>query len=103
MVLRAGELAGCPVIDELVFAHPMVLVEQAPTDLQITVHPADQHGRRSFTVHSRPGGQQRSTAWTLHASGTLRAQPAGRADPPAMSPPPEMGVLDFGGFEAVIP
>ena len=41
VVLRAGELAGCPVIDELVLHTPLVLVEHAPTDVQIMVHPLE--------------------------------------------------------------
>ena len=40
VVLRAGECAGCPVIDELVLHTPLVLAEHAPTDVQITVQPA---------------------------------------------------------------
>ena len=89
VVLRAGELAGCPVIDELVLHTALMLSEQVPTDLQILVQPLDEHGRRAFSVHSRtrwrqPGG------WTLHASGALSAdQPAAApALVPAVSVPP---------------
>ncbi len=101
VALHAGERAGCPVIEELVIHTPMVLAEQAPTDIQIMVEPADAAGRRAFSVHARPGAQPGSSVWTLHANGTLRAEPAERADPPAMSPPPgtpEMGVLDPDSF-----
>ena len=35
VVLQAGESTGCPVIDELVLHTPLMLSEQAPTDLQI--------------------------------------------------------------------
>ena len=82
VMLRAGELSGCPVIDELVLHAALVLSEQVPSDLQILVHPFDEHGRRPFSVHSRTGGQ--SGAWTLHASGALSAdQPTGPAPVPA--------------------
>ncbi len=85
VLLRAGELTGCPAIDELVLHHALPLSEQAPTDLQIMVQPLDPHGRRPFTVHSRSGDHQQA-AWTLHASGTLSAhQPA--AGPPPMPAP----------------
>ena len=57
VVLRAGEMAGCPVIDELVLHTPLVLVEHPPTDVQIAVHPAEDGGRRAFTVHARTGGE----------------------------------------------
>ncbi|WP_156748504.1 type I polyketide synthase, partial [Mycobacterium sp. E3198] len=82
VLLRAGELAGCPTIDELVLHTALTLSEQAPADLQILVQPLDEQGRRPFTVHSRPGGQL-ADAWTLHASGALSAdQPiAGTATP----------------------
>ncbi len=84
VILRAGELSGCPVIDELILHTALTLSEQAPTDLQILVHPLDQDGRRPFSVHSRTGGQH-AAAWTLHASGELSA------DQPAASPPPDAG------------
>ncbi|WP_120313567.1 SDR family NAD(P)-dependent oxidoreductase, partial [Mycobacterium alsense] len=81
-ILRAGELADCPAIDDLVLHTPLTLSEQAPADLQILVQPFDSDGRRPFSVHSRTGGP--SGAWTLHASGALSAdQPAG---PPPASP-----------------
>ena len=73
VILRAGECAGCPVIDELVLPTPLVLVEDAPTDVQITVGPADLSGRRVFSVHARTAAQQGSSAWVLHASGVLSA------------------------------
>ena len=41
VILRAGELAGCPVIDELVLHTALTLSEQVPTDLQILVQPLD--------------------------------------------------------------
>ena len=82
VILRAGELSNCPVIDELILHTALTLSEQAPTDLQILVHPLDQDGRRPFSVHSRSGGQH-AAAWTLHASGELSA------DQPAASTPPE--------------
>jgi polyketide synthase 12 len=72
VLLRAGELAGCPTIDELVLHTALTLSEQAPADLQILVQPLDEQGRRPFTVHSRTGGQL-ADAWTLHASGALSA------------------------------
>ena len=57
VILRAGELAGCPVIDELILHSALILSEQVPTDLQILVQPLDEQGRRPFSVHSRTGGQ----------------------------------------------
>ena len=95
VILRAGELTGCPVIDELILHTALILSEQVPTDLQILVHPLDEYGRRAFSVHSRTGGQD-PAAWTLHASGALSAdQPA--AGSPFM-PAPGVEALDQDDF-----
>ncbi len=82
VILRAGELAGCPAIDELVLHTPLILADQTPSDLQILVQPLDEHGRRPFTVHSRPGGRQYA-GWTLHASGAVTADQPTAAPAPA--------------------
>ena len=47
------------------------LSEQAPTDLQIVVDPAERSGRRRFSVHARTGAGIR---WVLQASGMLSAE-----------------------------
>jgi len=94
VLLRVGELTGCPVIDELVLEDALTLSEQAPTDLQILVHPLED-GRRPFNVHSRTGDRHPG-AWTLHARGALTAeQPA--AGPPPM-PAPVVEALDQDDF-----
>ena len=71
VVLRAGELTGCPVIDELVLHTPLTLSEHAPTEVQILVHPVERRAA-AFSVHARTGAEHPATAWTLHASGTLK-------------------------------
>jgi mycoketide-CoA synthase len=93
VILRAGELAGCPVIDELILHSALTLSEQAPTDLQILVHPLDELGRRPFGVHSRAGGHP--AAWTLHASGALSARQRAADSPP---PAPGAEALDRDDF-----
>ena len=97
VVLHAGHCAGCPVIDELVLHTPLVLVDNAPTDVQIVVAPLEQ-GRRRFSVHARTGSQHCAAAWTLHASGSLSAeapQPvAPRGAPVGVEP------IDVDGFYA---
>ncbi|BBX46973.1 hypothetical protein GCM10009641_11730 [Mycobacterium cookii] len=94
VILRAGELAGSPVIDELVLHSALILSERMPTDLQIVVRPLDEQGQRRFSVHSRTGGQ--SGVWTLHASGTLGAdQPTAEVSLP---PAPGVEALDQDDF-----
>src|SRR4029453_4772103 len=61
VVLAAGEYADCPVIDELVLHAPLVLSDEVPTDVQITVHAVEDSGRRPFTLYSRPGGESSAT------------------------------------------
>ena len=95
VMLGAGELSGCPVIDELVIEQFLTLSQQSPTDLQILVQPFDQNGRRSFTVHARSGGGH-SAAWTLYASGVLGADPT--AAPPVSIPAPHVEALNQDDF-----
>jgi len=95
VILRAGELAGCPVIDELILHTALILSEQVPTDLQILVHPLDEQGRRTFSLHSRAGGQH-PAAWTLHASGALSADQPATGSPFTAAPGAE--ALDQGDF-----
>ncbi|WP_310777903.1 non-ribosomal peptide synthetase/type I polyketide synthase [Mycobacterium sp. Z3061] len=76
VVLAAGGLVGCAVIEELVVHTALRLSEHASTDVQILVQPADPDGRRAFDVHSRAGGQRGPSGWTLCAGGVLSAQPA---------------------------
>nr|WP_304528657.1 type I polyketide synthase [Mycobacterium sp. E2327] len=85
VLLRAGELADAPVIAELFLHTALILSEQAPTDLQILVHPLDELGRRPFTVHSRTVGQH-PVAWALHASGALSAGQPTTGPPPIAAP-----------------
>ncbi|MFC9887564.1 SDR family NAD(P)-dependent oxidoreductase [Streptomyces pilosus] len=100
LAAHAGELTGCPWIDELTIEAPLVLPERGGVALQVTVGGPDPSGRRVLTVHSRPedtadtadtgddgqvgeGGEQ--TAWTRHVSGTL--SPTAPATAPATAPP----------------
>ncbi|MGY4648902.1 fatty-acid--AMP ligase [Mycobacterium sp. URHB0021] len=94
VILRAGELSGCPVISELILHSALTLSEPVPTDLQIVVQALDEQGRRPFSVHSRTGGQH-SAAWMLHASGALSAGPPAAAPP---VPAPGVEALDQDDF-----
>ena len=96
MALRAGESSGCPVIDELILQTPLVLSEEAPTDVQILVQPLDDHQRRPFSVHARTGGEQSGTAWILHATGTLSAESLPLSSPEA--PAPDIQAIDEDSF-----
>ena len=88
VLLRAGELVGCPLINEMVLHTPLALTQDAATDLQIVTGAADQDGHRAASVHARPAaGHQDGSGWVLHANATLSAhQPLAPTPPPAPSP-----------------
>ncbi|MFC4069609.1 SDR family NAD(P)-dependent oxidoreductase [Actinoplanes subglobosus] len=90
LAVRAGDEAGCDVLDELTLHAPLVLPRQGAVAIQVLVT-AD----RAVSVHSRPHGDH--GPWTLHAAGTLRAAgPADRPAPAAEWPPRDATVLDLG-------
>ncbi|MEJ2871904.1 SDR family NAD(P)-dependent oxidoreductase, partial [Actinomycetospora sp. OC33-EN08] len=66
---HAGAVAGAPVVDDLTFAAPLEVPDEAPVDLQVLVGPPDAGGHRSLTIASR--GEE----WTTHASGSVSAAP----------------------------
>ncbi|MGW3892888.1 type I polyketide synthase [Micromonospora chokoriensis] len=88
-VLAAGAEVGCPTVEDLVLATPLVL-PPAGVQVQVRVGAADADGRRSVSVHSGDG-----ETWTVHASGTLGV--TGNA-PPALTewPPPGAEPVDIG-------
>ncbi|MEU6988911.1 SDR family NAD(P)-dependent oxidoreductase, partial [Streptomyces sp. NPDC046324] len=91
LAVRAGDQAGCDVLDELVLHTPLVLTEEESVQLQVLVGAPDEDGGRPLTVHSRlsDGTGWYGQPWTRHASGTLRA--AAPVVAPASSWPPDGG------------
>ncbi|MEV5322499.1 polyketide synthase dehydratase domain-containing protein, partial [Streptomyces sp. NPDC052687] len=69
MALRAADEAGCGVLEELTLERPLVLSEDGPVAVQVSVGAADESGRRTIAVHSRP--QDVETAWVRHAVGVV--------------------------------
>ncbi|MEU4087789.1 type I polyketide synthase [Streptomyces aureus] len=67
LVLRAGEEAGCPRLDELTLAVPLVLPAHGSVPVQVAVG-ADEDGRRPVKVSAFADG-----TWTPHATGYLTA------------------------------
>nr|SCN11952.1 ebeD-type I polyketide synthase [Kitasatospora aburaviensis] len=103
LAVRAGDEAGCPVVEELVIEAPLPLPERAAVGIQVAVGERDDTGRRTVTVHACPGEGQ---PWTRHASGVLApAEPAGASEEPPGEPgelsvwPPAGAVeVDTAGF-----
>ncbi|WP_256923820.1 type I polyketide synthase, partial [Streptomyces sp. 13-12-16] len=71
LAIRAADEVGCDTVEELTLPTPLVLPAQGGTRIQVTVGEADEAGRRSVAVHSRPDGDDERDPWTLHAHGTL--------------------------------
>ncbi|MGW3045868.1 type I polyketide synthase, partial [Kitasatospora sp. NPDC001159] len=67
LALHAGESLGCDGLAELTLQAPLVLPEDEPVQLQVSVSAPAADGSRALAVHSRTGGR----AWTCHATGTL--------------------------------
>ncbi|MEC3917834.1 SDR family NAD(P)-dependent oxidoreductase [Nocardia sp. CDC160] len=68
LAIRAGDQVGCPVVEELTLAVPLVLPEGRAVHIQVAVAAADEQGRRALSIHSSVDG---TTEWTRHATGML--------------------------------
>ncbi|KDN20690.1 type I polyketide synthase [Amycolatopsis rifamycinica] len=96
LAVRAGDEAGCPVLDELVTEAPLVVPAQGGVSVQVTVSGPDQSGSRTVDVHSR-----RDDGWTRHATGTVSATPGrGPGFDFTAWPPPGGQRVELGGFYA---
>jgi acyl transferase domain-containing protein/thioesterase domain-containing protein/acyl carrier protein len=90
MAIRAGDAAGCGRVDELTLAAPLVLSADGAVQVQVVVGGADEGGRRTVELYSRPEGAGAGERWTRHASGRLAPAgppPAGLAPDLAVWPP----------------
>nr|AXL05509.1 type I polyketide synthase [uncultured bacterium] len=67
LAVRAGDEAGCPVLDELVTEAPLVVPGQGGVRVQVTVSGPDDTGSRTVDVHS----QRHDDTWLRNATGTL--------------------------------
>ncbi|ADJ42439.1 rifamycin polyketide synthase [Amycolatopsis mediterranei S699] len=96
LAVRAGDEAGCPVLDELVTEAPLVVPGQGGVNVQVTVSGPDQNGLRTVDIHS-----QRDDVWTRHATGTVSATPASSPGFDFTAwPPPDGQRVEIGDFYA---
>ncbi len=94
LAVRAGDEAGCPVLDELVTEAPLVVPAQGGVNVQVTVSGPDQNGARTVDVHS-----QREDVWTRHATGTVSAaSPTGTRFDFTAWPPADGQRVEIDGF-----
>ncbi|WTO59687.1 SDR family NAD(P)-dependent oxidoreductase [Streptomyces sp. NBC_00212] len=99
LAVRAADQAGCDRVDELTLAAPLVLPEHGGVHLQLHVGPADEAGRRTFSVRSRMEGDG-DRPWVQHATGVLAVdpQPAAADFASAPWPPVDAEPVDLTGF-----
>ncbi|MCX4627082.1 type I polyketide synthase [Streptomyces sp. NBC_01443] len=105
LAVRAGDEAGCGVLEELVIQAPLAVPEHGGVRVQVAVGGPDETGSRTVEVYSQredAAGQGGADVWTRHATGVLSApvQPGAvgtgfdfAAWPPAGAQPVEVGNL----------
>ncbi|MGA5566740.1 SDR family NAD(P)-dependent oxidoreductase, partial [Streptomyces platensis] len=71
LAVRAGDQVGCGQVEELTLQAPLVLPERGAVQLQVAVGAADETGRRTLNVYSRPQDDQAGQPWVRHAVGVL--------------------------------
>ncbi|RKN35049.1 type I polyketide synthase, partial [Streptomyces hoynatensis] len=96
LAVRAGDEVGCERVEELTLAAPLVLPEQGAVQVQLRVGVADETGRRSFVVHSRPD-EAEDAPWTQNASGALAPGELRAEFDAAAWPPPGAEPVEIAG------
>jgi acyl transferase domain-containing protein/NADPH:quinone reductase-like Zn-dependent oxidoreductase/acyl carrier protein len=87
LALTAGRRLGCPVLDELVLEAPLLLPDDVTLQVQVTVGPAGDDGRREVAVYTLPERGDDDRLATRHGSGWLAADSAPAEPFPAQWPP----------------
>jgi len=71
LAVRAGFQAGCPRIEELTLAAPLVLPPDGAVRLQVAVGAPDERGQRAIEVYGQVEDAAGDGTWTRHATGLL--------------------------------
>ncbi|MFJ9041510.1 type I polyketide synthase [Streptomyces sp. NPDC102406] len=81
LALSAAAHVGCGAVEQLTLEVPLILPDSGDVRIRVVVGAADDDGRRTLDVYSRPADEeQRADGWTRHAMGTVL---------PAAAPAPE--------------
>ncbi|WP_344318801.1 type I polyketide synthase, partial [Streptomyces yatensis] len=102
LAVRAGDEAGCGLVEELTLDAPLVLPGQDEDGVRIQVAlggPGD-GGRRTLAIYARPANTP-DAPWTRHATGTLAPGTPGAgagADAGSVWPPADAVPVDLDGF-----
>ncbi|MFF8632003.1 type I polyketide synthase [Streptomyces werraensis] len=103
LAVRAGDEAGCGVLEELIIEAPLVVPEHGGVRVQVAVGAPGENGARTVEIYSqREDGPGDGDTWTRHATGTLSVAASATGErtdftawPPAGAAPVEIG--DFYG------
>ncbi|MDM4723016.1 type I polyketide synthase [Micromonospora sp. WMMA1363] len=95
LAVRAGDEAGCSVLDELVIEAPLVVPRHGGVRVQVAVGGPGENGSRTVEVFSQredAAGVGGADGWVRHATGTLgippeRGRPVAGFDVTAWPPP----------------
>ncbi|MDN3028520.1 type I polyketide synthase [Streptomyces sp. S.PB5] len=101
LAVRAGDEAGCGVLEELVIEAPLIVPEHGGVRLQVALGAPHANGSRPVEIYSqREDAAGDADTWTRHAAGTLATAPqAPRAGFDFTAwPPPGAQPVEVGDF-----
>ncbi|WP_189167816.1 type I polyketide synthase, partial [Sphaerisporangium melleum] len=97
LAVRAGDEAGCALLEELTIQAPLVLPERGAVQLQVAVDPPGADGRRRLGIYSRPHDEP-DGPWTQHADGMLAETGAPAPEQAAVWPPDGAQAVGLDGL-----
>ncbi|MFC4533024.1 SDR family NAD(P)-dependent oxidoreductase, partial [Sphaerisporangium dianthi] len=101
LAVRAGEEAGCDLLEELILHAPLPLPAEGGVQVQVIVGASDESGARPVSVHSRADAEDRP--WVRNASGRLAAGAPPASFDLAEWPPRDAVGLDVdGAYDALL-
>ncbi|MFZ0719008.1 SDR family NAD(P)-dependent oxidoreductase, partial [Mycobacterium sp.] len=95
LAIRAGDEVGCPVVDELMLAAPLVIPATGSVSMQVVVGGADESGNRAVSIYARGDAH---SGWTLHAEGVVRPGAADAGAEMSSWPPVGATPVDIDGL-----
>ncbi|UYQ66235.1 type I polyketide synthase [Streptomyces peucetius] len=101
LALAAGRQVDAPLLDELVLEAPLLLSDDTAVQVQVTVGPAGEDGRREVAVYTRPetGEDDEQAETTCHGRGRLATDPEQAAAVfPLQWPPAEAEQVSVDGL-----
>ncbi|MFG2395102.1 SDR family NAD(P)-dependent oxidoreductase [Streptomyces lavendulae] len=98
LAIRAGDQAGCDVLEELTLEAPLVLAPHTAVRLQIVVGSPDRDGRRTLDLYSGDPDAADDEPWTRHAAGVLATGAPRPAFDLAAWPPPGAEAVTVEGL-----